>query len=312
MSNFQAGWTATAGSPPSIDSSTTPFAKNPFGFAGASPTFVFTTPRDLIDSARIRHWAFSDLAMPDGAALLYLNQRQREHLAAAGAEIEGVVGTTVQYTVSRTLPGNLITFTNGVPTTAASGADGWVVHVDADGIPFVDNTEPMIAADPLQANGGVPGFPLPKEMVRLVNVMLIYGSGSFVPCALTNERHRVRALPGRDPVAFISGNRLVPMLPTSGTATNTGDRWQNVTGIQISYVGIDTLRTLDDAVALPTVLTGLLVADVAALMAAQSPRLTLAEKQFFTQQAQRMAGEFANISLNLLESPTGDSVHYMG
>ena len=71
-------------------------------------------------------------------------------------------------------------------------------------------------------------------------------------------------------------------------------------------------RTLDDAVALPTVLTGLLVADVAALMAAQSPRLTLAEKQFFTQQAQRMAGEFANISLNLLESPTGDSVHYMG
>lgn len=309
MTNFQDGWTLS-GIPPSFDPDDTPVAFNPFGASGAEPSFQSTTPRDLIDAARTRHWAFSSINFGDGAALLFLNQRQREHLAAGGSDIEGLVGTAVQYAVSANgITGLLVSFVGGVPILAADGANGWVVHIDDDGVPFVDGTEPMIAADPL---GEQQGFPLPTEMVRLINVMLVYQSGQFIPCTITNERLRLDALPNRNPTVFIAGNRLIPMRNTYPNSQNTSDRWQSVTAIQISYVAIDTLRTLDDTVSLPVVLCGAMIADLAHYFAMQSKEVSTAERAQFRDEADRSAAMFREVSLNLLSSPTDGMVDYKG
>ncbi len=309
MSNFQDGWTLS-GLPPSYDPAADPTAFNPWGPSGAEPSFQSTTPRDLIDAARTRHWAFSDITFGDGAALLFLNQRQREHLAAAGSDIEGIVGTAVQYDVSASgLTGLLVSFTSGVPIVAADGVNGWVVHEDDDGVPFVDGSEPMIAADPL---GEQQGFPLPSEMVRLINVMLVYQNGTFIPCTIVNERLRMDALPNRNPTVFIAGNRLIPMRQTTPNTQNTSDRWQSVQGIQISYVAIDTLRTLDDAVTLPVVLCGAMIADLAHYFAMQSKEVSTAERAQFRDEADRSAAMFREASLNLLSSPTDGMVDYKG
>jgi hypothetical protein len=53
------------------------------------------TAQDLIDQARIRHWAFADVALGDGAALLFLNQRQRHLLLRFRDQLRGLVNTTV-------------------------------------------------------------------------------------------------------------------------------------------------------------------------------------------------------------------------
>ena len=309
MANFQDGWTLS-GTPPSFDPADDPVAHNPFGPSGAEPSFQSVSPRDLIDSARTRHWAFSSINFGDGAALLFLNQRQREHLAAAGSDIEGIVGTAVQYDVSASgLTGLLVSFTSGVPIVAADGVNGWVVHEDDDGVPFVDGTEPMIAADPL---GEQQGFPLPSEMVRLINVMLVYQNGTFIPCTIVNERLRMDALPNRNPTVFIAGNRLIPMRQTTPNTQNVSDRWQSVQGIQISYVAIDTLRTLDDAVTLPVVLCGAMIADLAHYFAMQSKEVSTTERAQFRDEADRSAAMFREASLNLLSSPTDGMVDYKG
>lgn len=309
MANFQDGWTLS-GTPPSFDPDDDPVAFNPFGPAGEEPSFQSVTPRDLIDSARTRHWAFSSINFGDGAALLFLNQRQREHLAAAGSDIEGIVGTAVQYAVSASgISGQVVSFVNGVPILAATGVNGWVVHIDDDGVPFVDGAEPMIAADPL---GAQQGFPLPSEMVRLINVMLVYGVSTFVPCTIVNERLRMNALPNRNPTCFVAGNRLIPMRGETPNTLNTADRWNSIVGIQISYVAIDTLRTLDDAVSLPVVLCGAMIADLAHYFAMQSKEVTVAERSQFRDEADRSAAMFREASLNLLSSPTDGQVDYRG
>lgn len=312
MAHYQAGWTLTGGTPPTLNTSLSPVAFNPFGPLGATPSFQYVTPRDLIDSARTRHWSFSDVNMPDGAGLIYLNQRQRELLSGCGAEIEGLVGTTVQYTVGSALTGQLISFVNGVPFLAAVGQDGWAMHVDANGVPFVDPSEPMVAADPFGLNGGVQGFPLPAEMVRLINVQLIYTGGVFLPCQLLNEKQRNRALPGRDPIVFVAGNRLIPMLPGTSPTDNSGDRWRNVTGIQISYIAVDTMRTLDDTVALPVVMIGGLVASLAMRFAMQAKECPTSDKQMFIREAEQATAEITSISLGLTGSAVEEQVLFTG
>lgn len=308
MANFQYGWTVS-GTPPSFDPASDPVAFNPFGPAGEEPTFESVTARDLIDAARTRHWAFSDINFGDGAAVLFLNTHQRELLAAGGADIEGIVGTTVQYAVGTAFTGLLISYTGGVPILAASGADGWVVHVDDDGIPFVDNNEPQVGADPL---GARQGFPLPQEMVRCINAMLIYDNGQFIPCTIVNERMRMNALPNRNPVAFVASNRLVPMRSQYPNTRNTSDRWNSVQGFQLSYVSVDTLRALDDAVLLPVVLTGALIAALAHFFAMQSKQVTPSERQMFREEADRSSAMFREASLNMLLSPMDSQVEYKG
>lgn len=329
MTVYQTGWTLQPNTPgpPIFDPTLPPVSTNPFGSFGPPPSFKTTTAQRIIDSARLRHWSFTDIALGDGAALLYLNQRQRELLANGGALIEGIAGTAITYAVTPGVPfaGQLISFANGVPYLAAPGQDGWAMHLNANGVPFVDPSEPPVCVDPLArlSPAGVQGFALPQDMVRLINVILQYangptGSNQFLPCDIVDERQRLAYLPGRNPVAFVAGNRLVPMLPlggtfpSQGTVNNSADRWNNVCAIQISYVAIDTLTTLDDAISLPVVLVGALIADVAKLFAVQSKKMTATEKKMFLDEAASANAAAGANALDLLVSPETDAVVYNG
>lgn len=268
------------------------------------------TVAEIIDAARVRHWSFADVVLGDGAALLFLNARQRVHLANHGAQIEGIVGTSMTYTTALNTSGALIVLLNNVPTYGTTYADGYAAHVTGGGAIYIDTAEPTIAGDPFGLHGGTPGFPLPTDFVRLINVALTYTNGVLIPCDIIPERARHTTLPGRNPTAFVSGNRLVPLMPNTIATNNTGDRWFNVTAIEISYVAVQTLSALTDVVALPAVLCEALTADLAAMFAGQSKACPTAEKAWFAQEARQCAALVAGASLDMLDSPQQTRVLY--
>lgn len=311
MSPVTDGWVLTPGTPPTFDPTTAPDVVNPFGAGGPLPTPTGTTARLIIDSARLRHRAFSDIALPDGAALLFLNQRQRELLAMAGPHIEGLVGTGMQYPLLTPGTGVLVSFANGVPYVGVAGQDGWVLHVDANGVPYVDVTEPPVASDPI---GDTPGFPLPPEMIRLVRVMALSGDGRWVPVDVGTQSQRNTALPGRNLQAYLAGNRVMPMRRSDDSAQNANDPWAGVTGIQFSYVAMETLTTLDDAIRLPMVLVGALIADVAAMLAMAAPvdAITPSERGMFQSLAHQAQEDMLTAGKALLAAVRVNRVNYRG
>lgn len=270
------------------------------------------TVAELIDAARTRSWAFADTMLGDGAALLFLNARQRVHLATHGAQIEGLVGTSMNYATALNTTGALVVLVGGVPTYGTTYQDGYATHLTADvvPVPYIDTSEAPLATDPFGRSGGVPGFPLPTDFVRLINVALSYTGGVVLPCDIIPEKARHTTLPGRNPTAFLSGNRLVPLMANSLVANNTGDRWFNVTSIQISYVAIQTLTTLADVVTMPAVLCEALTADLAALFAGQSKACTPQDKAFFVSEARQCAQLVAAASLDMVDSAQNTSVLY--
>lgn len=284
------------------------------------------TVRSLIDGARARHWAFGDKTAGDGAALLFLRARLISHVATHGAKIEGLIGTSLEYTIPIALPGLLVTDQGAIlathvaqefvvsagPVTPAVGApyqDGWPVHLDDDGVPYVDFSEPAIASDPFGTYGGTPGFPLPNAMVRLINVALVMGDGT-IPCTIVPESERHVTLPGRNPACFASGGRLVPITAT----TTTGDdrRWAACTAIQISYVGVPSLASLDAVLMLPDVLLEGLELDLAHYFAMQSKDVPAGDKAAFRAEAARCFAAMADAALDLTGEPQESSVHYRG
>lgn len=273
-----------------------------------------TTVQQIIDSARIRHWAFADVALGDGAVLLYLSQRLRTHLAIHGATIEGLVGTTMTYQIA-TVNGLLIAEVNGIPQYTTTYQDGWPIHVDPiTGIPYYDTSEPMIATDPFGIHGGTPGFPLPSDMVRLTSVVLTLSlpPALQIPCDVRQEGNRLQMQPGRNPIAFVSGNRLVPLLAYASPNANSGDRWFNVQSLIMGYVALPTLQSLTDVLNLPSVLAEALIADAAELLASHSAKLAPAEKLAFAQKAANTGTLMAAAGLDLLDEPEEETVKYLG
>lgn len=267
------------------------------------------TVQQIIDAARVRHWSFTDVELGDGAALLYLNERVRTHLGEHGSQIEGLVGSTIQHSLDRGTGLLVALDEDDVPYYTTTAEDGYAVHLDIDGVPYIDTDEPPIAGDPFGENGATPGFPLPRDVVRLISVGAIYGNGARnIPIDVIPERERYTRAPGRNPTAFVSGNRLVPVMPTAGH--NTGDRWNDVTALQISYVAVPDLTALTDRIPLPKVLCEALTADLALLFARQSPRCDKSDKAALTIEARDCAAAVAAASLDLLESVQQSSVLY--
>lgn len=288
-----------------------------------------TTLRYLIDSARTRHWSFSNLPVGDGPALLYLTQRVRTRLAMHGAAIEGLVGKAMQYTVPLlpaallvTNGGSIITTNLGIaltvgiapgqPQLGAAYQDGWPIHITPGGDLYVDFTEPPIAGDPFGLNGGIPGFPLPEEMVRLIQVSLGYNSNpaTLIPCDVVTESQRFSAMPSRNPACFISGNRLVPCLPLD--ANNQADRWFTVSTLSISYVGVETYTSLDDPINFPAVLVEGLIADCAVFLANNSKACPPGDKKAMAAEAAAVGAAVGAAGLDMLEEGEQENVIYKG
>lgn len=271
------------------------------------------TAQQIVDAARTRHWSFADLQVGDGAALRFLNTRQRVQLAQHGAKIEGIVGTSMTYAI-QTVAGLLVAYLNGVPTFSTTYQDGWPVHVTGGGVPYIDTSEAPVAQDPFGAHGGTPGFPLPTDYVRMIAVALVYNSspGLQLPCDVITEEQRFSWLPGRNPAAFVSGNRLVPLMPNSGANNNTGDRWFNVTSLQMSYVAVQALTSLADVLRLPEVLCEALIADLAVFFGLQSPKADTADKAAFAEEAKERRITIDAAALDMLNTPVQESVLYRG
>jgi hypothetical protein len=265
-----------------------------------------TTVRDLIDAARIRHWSFADTKLGDGALVLHLNQRQRTHLALHGAAIEGLVGAAVAM-ATETSGGRVVVLLDGVPTYSDTYEDGWAVHLTDDGVPYIDTAEPKVAGDPFGESGGTPGFPLPTDMVRLIEIAVVVAN-QVLPCEVMPQQERTTRRPTRDIAAFINGNRLIPH--RAFESGNDGDRWSQVTAVQLSYVGIQTFLTLDDVVMLPSVLCDALTADLALLLANQSPKCPPADRAAFGREAAAALQAVLAAGNDLLDSVQSNRVIY--
>ncbi len=202
---------------------------------------------------------------------------------------------------------------NNVPQFATTYQDGWPIQLDVNGVPFIDIASPPIAGDPFGLHGGTPGFPLPGEMVRLIKVMLVYGSAAtWIDCDLVNERQRTSWSPGRNPAAFVSGNRLVPLLTSATPANNAGGRWSDVRQLQLSYVAAQSLNALTDLIQLPAVLCDALAADLAHLLAMLSDTLDAATKAGFAKQAEQAGVAVASAGSRMLKSASSRSIVYKG
>ncbi len=278
--------------------------------------FTSTTCQQIIDRARLRHWTFTDIALGDGAVLQYLSQRLRTHLARHGATIEGMVNTTMTYQIGAQA-GLLVALVGGVPVYTTTYQDGWPVQI-IGGVPTVVTTGPMIATDPYGVHGGTPGFPLPSEMVRLIDVSLTLTNppSLVIPCDVIREHGRIQQQPGRNPMAFVSGNRLVPMFAFAGSSANptpnTNDRWFSVSTLTMSYVALPTLQTLTDYLNIPAVLVEALDADCALLMARQSKTCPAASVAGFEKDAAQAATLGGLAGLELVHEPEQETIIYHG
>jgi hypothetical protein len=256
-----------------------------------------TTVRDLIDEALTRHWSFLEQRTPPGAAMLFLNRRQRKLLLEHAASVEGLVTSSRQVAAVVASTGGLVGVDDaGAPSYATTVGDGYAVSLDASGVPFVDTTLAPIALDPFGASGSTPGFPLPVQFVKAVAATLLFQNGDRAPLTIVREGERLDSPQGRDLAAFVNGNRLVPSRHTGGGAT---DAWSSVASVALSYIAAQTFAALTDVVTLPDTLVEALVAGLAEQMAlAATPQhLTMGEKAMFTaarvesEKALRLAGD---------------------
>lgn len=272
---------------------------------------ALTTVQTILDQARVRHPLFMSAGAPDGALLLGLNQRHRELVLRYADAIEGLLSTSVS--LATVFTGSLVGSVNGVPSYLTTYQDGYATHKDSNGVPYWVFTEPAIAGDPFGANGGTPGFPLPGNFIKLLNVSATYGDGSVGPIGVIREGERYAIPQMRYPCAFVSGNRLVPArIASNPTVQNgSGDDWsQNITALQLSYVALPTLSALTDTVQIPDVVIGCLVAGVAEHLASLSSAMSLAEKQTFTAERKAQDALLAEYATDLVGDVQSSSVIY--
>jgi hypothetical protein len=257
-----------------------------------------TTVRDLLDEALTRHWSFLEQRTPPGAAMLFLNRRQRKLLLEHAASVEGLVTSSRQ--VAAVVAGALVGVdATGVPQYITTTGDGYAVSLDPSGVPYIDTALDPIALDPFGLTGSTPGFPLPASFVKAVAATLLFQNGDRGPLTIVREGDRLDSPQGRDAAAFVNGNRLVPIRHTINGAAVTSDLWSDVAAVALSYIAAQTFAALTDVVTLPDTLVEALVAGLAEQMAlaAKPQHVSLGEKAMFTatrvesEKALRLAGD---------------------
>lgn len=264
------------------------------------------TVQQLIDSARTRHPAMMRVAFPDGALLLFLNTYQRRKLLELAGEIEPLISEARQ--LAAVIAGALVGVDAGVPYYITTSGDGFPVSLSA-GVPYVDFTQPAIALDPFGASGSTPGFPLPTEFLKLINIIAATVSAADIAVEIVPESRR--GAPRHTLAAFISGNRVVPI--RQGVSPFS-DSWSEVTSVTMSYLAMQTLAALTDVLKLPVQLVDCMEAALAErlAMAVPSIEMTDAMKRQFT--SDRVAAEksAAEAAEDILGEATTSYVQFNG
>jgi hypothetical protein len=266
------------------------------------------TAQELIEGARLRHNAFTETALGDGAAVRFLNQRVRTLLLRYKSALRSIANATLQ--TAAVINGGLVGIDAlGAPYYLSTVGDGYPLHLDPTGIPYIDTTDPLIALDPFGAHGGTPGFPLPPDAIALFTLSVVYQSGQTGDVDVIDESERNHGPSGHNPAAFMSGNRVIPIRPAQPGGQ---DVWTTVTAVQLSYLPMPTVKLLTDLVALPTVLADVLIAAIAELFAMQSPTLTAGERAGFAAAARRAEQDLDVAALDIVGEMAVSSVIYEG
>lgn len=269
------------------------------------------TARAIIDQALLRHWSFPQRRFPPGGALLLVQQACDELLVRYAHYVEPLVGQSVQ--VAGKVNGTLVGLTpGGVPQYLTTTADGWAVSKTAGGTPYIDFTQAPIATDPLGASSANPGFPLPVDFLKLIACTVVYQDTRESPISVVPEDQRLNGPPSHDPVAYISGNRLVPSrAPLLG---GSEDDWTNAVSLKLSYIARIVFASLTAPTRLPSVLEGALITFVAEKLAlsAKPSEVTMQEKVMFTSQRTESEKLLEAVAAQMLADVRTDSVIYLG
>jgi len=263
--------------------------------------------RDIVDDARTRHWSFSEIALPDGAAIRWLNNRQRHLLLKFRDGLKGVCTRTVR-TMARpdTVAGTLIGVTaRGVPYELTEDGDGFAVFLAPGNSPYIDTAGVPIANDPKDD-----GWPLPFEVVSITAMKGILPDSTTVPVVVSMEQERTISMPGRQLTAFTSGNRVVPLLhPGMPAATEI---WASITHTELSYIALARIRSICCLLLFPAVLVEALVAGLAAFFGTQAKQCPPVDRSDLVKDREKAESELVTFSQDILGEVPTRRVRYMG
>lgn len=233
--------------------------------------------RQVIDNAKMRHWALNSVQMPDGASLQYVNERQRAILLALIDQWEPMLSETEQILTALQDAALVAVDDDGVPYFATTRENGYAMQFE-DGVPYIDTSRPFIV-DPWGEVGDVPGLPLPTDVLRLMLATAVLDDLRTVPIDVFDEQNAAQLGSTRNLRAFINGNRLVPKRDTDT------DWWSHVTAVRISFVGLPTLTALTDEITIPAPCVPAITAGLAEFLATAARDCPLAEKRLLADQA---------------------------
>lgn len=266
------------------------------------------TVANIVDAARIRHWSFVESQLSDGAAILWLNMRQRHLLLEFRDTLRGLVGSNVE--TATVVDGILVGIdADGNPYYITTAVDGYSLAFDENGVPYINVTAGTIATDPFGQNGGTPGFPLPPDALVLIGMSAILSDDREIAVTIVDETERLIPADGRRLPAFVGANRVVPIRQTPKTSN---DLWDQVASVRLSYLGLPTLETMSDELVMPAPLHEPLVAGMADLFAKQSKDCTAAERAAFARDAKEAEDEIRNHSFDSLRDMVTSSVIFKG
>lgn len=264
------------------------------------------TAKQLIEQARIRHVAFLKLQLPDGALVLALNELQRSALLTFSDAIEPLLSQARQ--VAAVVTGALVGVDDGgVPYYLTGSGDGYPVQSDG-GVPYIDFTGVPIALDPFGVSGSTPGFPLPDEFIKMINVTAATLFNAALQVDVVSESRRA-ATPLRTLAVFISGNRLVPI--REGVSPYS-DSWSSVTSVALSYIAMQTITALTDVVTLPAQINAALVAALAERFAFGVEGMSTADRRYFTEEKLRAETQMLEAADMILGEVTSGHVQFNG
>lgn len=269
------------------------------------------TVRDLIDEVLLKHWSFQKRRFPPGGLLVLLQRRCDELLVQYARSVEPIVGESRQ--MAGKVSGILVGLTaGGAPVYTTTSADGYAVQLTAGGTPYFDFTQAKIATDPLGVSSANPGFPLPDEYLKYIALSVVYSDGRNGPVVIIPETQRHEGPQGRDPVAYINGNRIVPV--RAPVLSGSSDEWTQVTSLRISYVKRIAFTALSSVVRMPAVLSGCLVAGLAHELARSAPvnEVSLNEKAVFLGERSAAETMLERLGDDVLGDLRSDSVIYLG
>jgi hypothetical protein len=222
------------------------------------------TVRDIVDDARSAHWSFAQAVLADGAAVRFINRRQRALLLMFREELKGLVTVTVRTNSVMPTPGYRVgTTPRGTPYLLDTAGDGYAVYLtDTDEVPYIDTAGVPIASDPVAH-----GWPLPVEVVSLMAAKAQWTDGRTTPIAVVTENERSVQRPGTQLMAFATGSRIAPAAPFGAPGLQS---WQSMQAMELSYIPVARVTALCCMVTFPTILSDALIADLVELFANQS------------------------------------------